>query len=252
MEQDYRLLCGDCLELMKGIPDGSVDMVLCDLPYGNTRNSWDVKIDIATLWDQYRRIVKTTGAILLFGSGRFTAELMQSNPKEWRYNLIWEKTTPTGFLNAKRMPLRCHEDILVFYRQPPCYNPIMTKGIRKVSSAEHKRNSKIGSSYGKYKTTSYDSNIRYPRSVLHFSTDKQKSALHPTQKPVALLEFLIRMYTDENNLVLDNCMGSGSTGVACLRTGRKFIGMELDDKYFQIAQERIRKEERIENQWISD
>ena len=252
MEQAYHLLQGDCLELMKGIPDGSVDMILCDLPYGNTRNSWDVNIEVKALWEQYKRIIKTNGAILLFGSGKFTAELMHSNPKDWRYNLIWEKTTPTGFLNAKRMPLRCHEDILVFYRKPPLYNPIMTKSVRKVSTVVHRRNSKTGDSYGKYKPISYDSDTRYPRSVLHFATDKQKSALHPTQKPIALLEYLIRLYTDKNDIVLDNCMGSGSTGVACMRTGRKFIGIELDEKYFQIAQDRISKEERIENKWTSD
>lgn len=236
---NIELLQGDCLELMKGIPDGSIDMVLCDLPYGNTRNSWDKQIDMVALWEQYGRIVKPAGAIVLFGSGRFTAELMQSNARDWRYNMIWEKTTPTGFLNAKRMPLRCHEDILVFYRKLPTYHPIMSNGVRKVSTAAHKRNSKSGSSYGKYKATTYDSGKRYPRSVLHFATDKQKSALHPTQKPVSLLEYLVRTYTNPGDLVLDNCMGSGSTGVACVNSGRRFIGMELEKQYFDIAKERI-------------
>ena len=243
MSEKIHLTCGDCLEVMKRMPDSSVDMVLCDLPYGNTRNSWDKKIDTAALWEQYRRIVKPAGAIILFGSGWFTAELMQSNAKDWRYNMVWEKTTPTGFLNAKRMPLRCHEDILVFYREPPTYHPVMSKGERKVATAAHKRNSKSGSSYGKYNAVSYDSDERYPRSVLHFSTDKQKSALHPTQKPVALLEYLIRMYTDVDELVLDNCMGSGSTGVACLNSRRRFDGIEIDPDMFAIAEYRILSEE---------
>lgn len=245
MSERIRLTCGNCLEIMKQMASASVDMVLCDLPYGNTRNSWDKQIDVAALWEQYRRIVKPDGAIILFGSGRFTAELMQSNERDWRYNLIWEKTTPTGFLNAKRMPLRCHEDILVFYRKLPTYHPIMSKGVRKVSTAAHKRNSKSGSSYGKYKITSYDSDERYPRSVLHFATDKQKSALHPTQKPVALLEYLIRMYTDEGDLVLDNCMGSGSTAIACLNCGRRFAGIEIDPDMFAIAEHRIFSEEAL-------
>lgn len=243
MNEKIHLTCGDCLEVMKQMPAACVDMVLCDLPYGNTRNSWDKQIDMVALWEQYGRIVKPAGAIVLFGSGRFTAELMQSNARDWRYNLIWEKTTPTGFLNAKRMPLRCHEDILVFYRELPTYHPIMSKGVRKVSTAAHKRNSKSGSSYGKYDTVSYDSDERYPRSVLHFATDKQKSALHPTQKPVALLEYLIRMYTDEGDLVLDNCMGSGSTAIACLNSGRRFEGIEINPDMFAIAEYRILSEE---------
>lgn len=243
------LKCGDCLELMKDIPAGSVDMILCDLPYGATHNSWDVKLDMSALWEQYNRVVKPTGAIILFGSGYFTAELMQSNQRDWRYNLIWEKSTPTGFLNANRMPLRCHEDILVFYRKPPNYHPIMSKGKRKVSTMAHKRNCKNGSSYGTYNSVSYDSDERYPRSVLHFPTDKQKCALHPTQKPIALLEYLIRTYTNENDIVLDNCMGSGSTGVACVNTNRNFIGIEIDPNYFQIASRRIgaSKEEQCKN-----
>lgn len=239
MSERIELVCGDCLDRMALIPDGSIDMVLCDLPYGNTRNTWDHQINLDRMWAEYRRIVKPDGAIILFGSGRFTSELMQSNLKDWRYNLVWEKPTPTGFLNAKRMPMRAHEDILVFYRKLPVYHPIMSQGKRKVSTVEHKRNSKRASSYGKYERMSYDSDQRYPRSVLHFQTDKQKSALHPAQKPVALLEYLIRLYTDENALVLDNCMGSGSTGVACLRCNRRFLGIEIDPQIFATAQHRI-------------
>lgn len=246
MDRRISLACGDCLEVMAKLPDGCVDMVLCDLPYGNTRNAWDVQLDMDALWKQYRRIVKPTGAIVLFGSGRFTAELMNSNQRDWRYNLIWEKTTPTGFLNAKRMPLRAHEDILIFYQKPPVYNPIMSDGKRKVSTVQHKRNCKGGSSYGKYKASAYDSDKRYPRSVLHFPTDKQKCALHPTQKPVALLEYLIRLYTNEGDLILDNCMGSGSTGVAALHSGRRFIGIEIDPDMYSVAEKRICQEEKHE------
>lgn len=238
-QRKVELLHGDCLELMQCIPDGSVDMVLCDLPYGTTRNKWDNVIPFESLWAAYERIIKKNGAIILFGSGCFTAKLILSNLQLWRYNLVWEKTTTTGFLNAKKMPLRCHEDIVVFYKALPTYNPCMTQGKRKVSTAVHKRNSKHGDSYGDYRAVSYDSDVRYPRSVLLFPTDKQKCSLHPTQKPVALLEYLVKTYTNPGDLVLDNCMGSGSTGVACVNTGRRFIGMELDQGYFDIAQKRI-------------
>lgn len=231
---------GDCLELMKDIPDGSVDMVLCDLPYGVTANRWDSTIDTGVLWREYSRIVKERGAIILFGQGMLTADLMKSNPKIWRYNLVWEKTQPTGFLNANRMPLRSHEDILVFYRKLPEYHPQKTNGNpRKVSTAENKRNCIKTTNYHEHRLHSYDSTERYPTSILKFPKDIQKSALHPTQKPVALLEYLIRTYTNEGETVLDNCMGSGSTGVACVNTGRNFIGMELDPGYFETAKRRI-------------
>ena len=237
---NVRLQNGDCLELMKAIPAGSVDMILCDLPYGTTRNSWDIHIDNGELWIQYRRIIKDNGAIVLFASGAFGASLIVTAGRLYRYSLVWVKTTPTGFLNAKRMPLRAHEEIIVCYKHPPVYHPQMTHGhVRKVSTAEHKRNSKMSSDYGRYKAQTYDSTDRYPTSVLRFSTDKQKSALHPTQKPVALLEYLIRTYTDEGDTVLDNCMGSGSTGVAAMNCGRNFIGMELDETIFELAKRRM-------------
>lgn len=238
---NYKLYQGDCLEVMKQIQAKSINMILCDLPYGITaRNKWDVVIPFDKLWEQYNRIIKDNGAIVLFGSGMFTSSLMQSNPKMWRYNLIWHKTTPTGFLNANRMPLRAHEDIVVFYKSLPTYIPQKTTGHeRKVSKAEHKINSKKTDDYGEHGLTTYDSTERYPTSVLTFSTDKQKVALHPTQKPVALLEWLIKTYTNENEIVLDNCMGSGSTGVAALNTNRNFIGIELEEGYFEIAQNRI-------------
>ena len=228
---------------MKDIPDDSIDMILCDLPFGQTsRNKWDVVIPFEPLWEQYRRIVKDNGAIVLFANGMFTAELMYSNKSMWRYNLIWEKTQPTGFLNAKKMPLRSHEDICIYYKGMPTYNPQKSTGHkRKVSKAEHKTNCKNTTDYGEHGLTTYDSTERYPRSVLKFAKDSQKSALHPTQKPVALLEYLIKTYTNPGETVLDNCMGSGSVGVACLNTDREFIGIELDRRYFCIANERISK-----------
>ena len=231
---------GDCLERMHGIEDESVDLILCDLPYGLTPNHWDCTIDEKRLWGEYRRIIKEHGAIILFGAGRFTASLIVSAGKLYRYSLVWQKTSPVGYLNAKRMPMRGHEDIVVCYKHLPTYNPQITHGHpRKVSTVEHKRNSVITTNYRKHDAHTYDSTDRYPTSVLTFATDKQKEALHPTQKPVALLEWLIRSYTNEGELVLDNCMGSGSTGVAALNTGRKFIGMESDPKYYDIAVERI-------------
>lgn len=241
--QGISLMQGNCLELMKQISDKSVDMVLCDLPYNMTRNDWDCAFPLNHLWLEYSRIVKDNGAIVLFGSGHFTVALINAADNcgiKWRYNLIWRKTTPTGFLNANRQPLRIHEDVCVFYNAQPTYNPQKTTGHkRKVSTAHHKRNCKKTSDYGDYEMRSYDSTERFPTSVITFATDKQKSALHPTQKPVALLEWLIKTYTNPGELVLDNCMGSGSTGVACVNTGRQFVGMELDQTYFEIAEKRI-------------
>lgn len=215
--------------MMQVIPDGSIDMILCDLPYGVTKNKWDSVIPLEPLWAQYKRIAKPNAAIVLFGQDKFSARLMLSNPKMHRYNLIWQKTSPTGHLNAKKMPLRSHEDILVFYNKLPVYNPQKTTGhIRKVSTADHKRNSKKTTNYGEHGLTTYDSTERYPKSVLTFATDKQKSALHPTQKPVALLEYLILTYSHPGAIVLDNCAGSGSLGVACKNTGRIYILIEKE------------------------
>lgn len=241
---DVELILGDCLKVMQSFADKSIDMVLCDLPYGETaRNKWDVCLPFDLLWKEYERIIKDDGAIILFANGMFTAELMTSNRKLWRYNLVWEKTQPTGFLNARRMPLRSHEDICVFYKRLPTYNPQKTTGHeRKVSSASSKRNCKKSTNYGEAGLVSYDSTERYPRSVLKFPKDIQHSALHPTQKPVALLEWLIKSYTNEGDTVLDNCMGSGSTGVACQNTGRNFIGIESAKEYFETAARRIRQE----------
>lgn len=231
---------GDCLEVMKLIDDATIDLILCDLPYGVTKNKWDSVIDLKKLWCEYERVIKTNGAIVLFGQGKFSATLMLSNAKLHRYNLIWEKTTPTGHLNAKRMPLRSHEDIMVFYKKLPTYNPQKTTGHeRKVSTAKHKRNSKKTTNYGEHRLTTYDSTERYPKSVLTFATDKQKAALHPTQKPLALMEYLIATYSNEGETVLDNCAGSGTTGLAAKNLNRNYIMIENDETNYKICIKRV-------------
>lgn len=230
----------DCLVGMNDIPDKSIDMILCDLPYETTKNKWDLIIPLDELWTHYNRIIKDNGAIVLTAQTPFDKVLGVSNLKMLKYEWIWEKTSATGHLNAKKMPMKAHENILVFYKKLPTYNPQKTTGHeRKVSTAKHKRNSKNSSNYGESSATTYDSTERYPRSVQLFSTDKQKSSLHPTQKPVALFEYLIRTYTNEGDLVLDNCMGSGTTAVACMNTNRNYIGFELDKDYYELANERI-------------
>lgn len=230
----------DCLIGMQSIDDKSIDCIICDLPYGQTQNKWDSIIPFDKLWKQYKRIIKDNGAIILFGNNLFSAHLIISNEEMYRYSLVWQKTTPTGFLNAKRQPMRSHEDILVFYKKQPTYNPQKTSGhTRKVSLARHKSNSKKTTDYGEHEFKSYDSTERYPTSVITFPTDRQKSSIHPTQKPVALIEWLIQTYTNAGDLILDNCIGSGTTAVAALNTGRHFIGFETDTEYFNKANERI-------------
>ena len=230
-----KLLNGDCLELMKNIPDKSIDMILCDLPYGITANKWDTVIPFDKLWEQYKRIIKDNGAILLFSQMPFGASLIMSNPKMFRYEWIWEKNQGVGFLNAKKMPLRKHENILVFYKHLPTYNP---QGLIKLDEPiqEEGRANRTGKNYGVADKSFITTHKNYPTDIITFSKD---AGYHPTQKPVDLLEYLIKTYTNEGDVVLDNCMGSGSTGVACKNTNREFIGMELDEEYFKIACERI-------------
>lgn len=233
-------MLGDCIERMKEIPDCSVDMVLCDLPYGLTQCGWDKQIPFSDMWFAIHRVIKTNASVCLFGMEPFSSKLRCSNLKEYKYDWIWDKVRPSGFLNAKRQPLRCHEIISVFYSGQCTYNPQKTQGHpRKVSSAKSKECCKKSEAYGQHGLVSYDSTERYPKSIQTFSLDIQKSALHTTQKPVALLEYLIKTYTNENDTVLDFTMGSGSTGVAAANTGRNFIGIELDAHYFEIAQKRI-------------
>lgn len=216
-------------------------MILCDLPYGKTaRNKWDKIIDLDSLWEEYKRIIKINGVIIFTADQPFSSVLVMSNPKWFRYSLVWHKTSPTGFLNAHKMPLRSHEDILIFYRKLPTYNPQKTDGhTRKISTAQHKRNSVRTSDYGEHGLTTYNSTERFPISVLTFKTDKQISSLHPTQKPVALFEYLIRTYTNENDLVLDPVIGSGTTAVACIKAKRRFIGIEKEEQYYKLATQRI-------------
>jgi DNA modification methylase len=225
---------GDCLEEMKNIPDKSIDMILCDLPYGTTKNKWDSIIPLNKLWEQYERVIKDNGAIVLFSQMPFTAELVYSNLKLFKYEWIWQKENGTGFLNAKKMPMKIHENILVFYKKTPTYNPQMRTGFKsyKCKQGRHSTN------YGAYEQghITESNGERYPIDVIEFKKD---SGLHPTQKPVALLEYLIKTYTNDGETVLDNCMGSGSTGVACINTNRNFIGIELDTNYYNIAKNRI-------------
>lgn len=239
---------GDCLELMRGIPDGSVDMVLCDLPYGTTRNRWDTVIPFGPLWEQYHRIVRPDGAVCLFAQMPFAAALVMSNPREFRYEWVWQKSNKTGFLNAKRRPLKEHESILVFSRRTPVYHPQM------VSGKNHARARGEGSAnYGRYHSALSHSIEYYPGDIISFKCifHTHESQYHPTQKPVALLEYLIKTYTEAGETVLDNCMGSGSAGVACVHTGRRFVGIELEPEYFAVAENRIgaaRQQIRIEEE----
>lgn len=237
---------------MKEIEDNSIDMILTDLPYGvlnpsNNSAKWDVPIDIDQLWKEYIRITKPNSAIVLFGQGMFTADLMKSNPEMWRYNLIWEKDRPTGFLNANRMPLRSHEDIMVFYRKLPVYNPQMipckpSERCHPRGKGIHKETNRI---YGKHNPDVVSDeypNMKFPRSILSIPREHEcKGNDHPTQKPVALCEWLIKTYSNEGDTVLDSCMGSGTTGVACLNTNRKFIGIEKKEDYYRLAEKRLKE-----------
>ena len=232
------LIQGDCLEIMKNIPSASVDMILCDLPYGTTRNKWDTCLNLGKLWEQYKRIIKDNGAIVLFSQMPFTAALVMSNPKMFRYEWIAEKSLATGFLNAKRMPMKAHENILVFYKKLPMYNAQMTKG-KPYSITRRDIGGQYLHNFESIETK--NEGTRCPRDVLRdlWQPYCGGKMYHPTQKPVPLLEYLIKTYTNEGDTVLDNCMGSGSTGVACVNTKRDFIGVELDENYFDIARRRI-------------
>jgi DNA modification methylase len=225
---------GDCLEVMKDIPDKSIDMILCDLPYGTTACKWDNVILFEELWEQYNRIIKDNGAIVLFGSEPFSSKLRMSNLKMFKYDWIWEKEQGANFMLCKFQPYKVHEIISVFSKNKHFYKPIKTKGKPYISGKG--TSGDITNNVVKIQTK--NDGERYPRSVLNFNTEKRNSK-HPTQKPIALLEYLIKTYTNENETVLDNCMGSGSTGVACINTNRKFIGIEIDENYFNIAKERI-------------
>lgn len=228
---------GDCLELIKSIPSNSVDLVCADMPFGTTRCKWDTLIDLDALWPELKRVTKERAAIVLFAQTPFDKVLGASNLSMLRYEWIWEKNTVTGHLNAKKMPMKAHENVLVFYKKLPVYNAQKTTGHKRKLAV---RNQGKSDCYGKQdKYTRYDSTERYPRSVQKFDSDRYKENLHPTQKPVALLEYIIKTYSNENDLVLDFCMGSGTAGVASKNLKRSFIGFEKERKYFDIASDRI-------------
>ena len=255
---DYKLYQGDCLELMKDIPDKSIDLILCDLPYGSTQNKWDIRIPFEKLWIEYNRIIKDNGAIILFGKQPFSSFAIMSNLSNYKYSIIWRKNLKTGNLNARKMPMGAYEELMVFYKSPPTYNPQKIPRTFQQKSG-NKKNSKT-TNYGKQKEDYIDrqSDWLMPDDVIDYEdwysmdaldlanemlyikcVHNSSGKLHPTQKPVELCEYFIKTYTNEGNTVLDNCMGSGTTGVAAINLNRNFIGIELDKKYFEIAKERI-------------
>jgi site-specific DNA-methyltransferase (adenine-specific) len=234
--KQFDLFQGDCMELLRTIPDQSVDMVLCDLPYGTTQNKWDSVLPLADLWSEYRRIAKPSAAIVLTAAQPFTSALVISNTDWFTQHLVWRKNVASNFLNANRQHLMRHEDIVVFSAKQPTFNKQVTAG--KPYKAKRSGRDDTGDNYGAIavRTDTTNEGTRNPISVLDFD---RETGHHPTQKPVALMEYLIKTYTNEGDTVLDNTMGSGTTGVACMNTGRKFIGMERDPAYFAIAQQRI-------------
>ena len=228
-----------CLSAMKRIPPRSIDMVCADIPYGTTQCKWDSIIDLNDMWESLYRVAKPNAAIVLFSAQPFTSVLVSSNIKHWRSEWIWEKGNATGFLNAKKQPLRAHENIQVFYRQQPTYNPQVTNGHERKSS---KRKTVNSACYGKaLSLTEYNSTSRYPRTVQFFSSDKQRGNYHPTQKPLALVRYLIETYSNPGEIVLDFTMGSGTAGVACHQSGRRFIGVEKDPDIFEVAFKRLQE-----------
>lgn len=244
----YKLYFDDCLSIMSTIEDKFVDMVFCDLPYGTTQNKWDCIIPLEKLWEQYNRIVKDDGAVVLTASQPFTSKLIMSNPSNFKFEWIWKKTVGSGQLNIKRQPLKIHESVVVFYKNPPVYNEIKTKGepyIMNRKAAEFE-----DTSYGKQKNVVKNNDgFRHAKSIIEIANPRVKGG-HPTQKPIALCEYFIKTYSNPGDLVLDNCMGSGTTGVACLNSGRRFIGIENNEAYFKMAEEKLlkAKKEILENE----
>lgn len=227
----------DCLKGMEMIPDGSVDAAICDLPYGTTRNGWDSVIPMDALWAQYRRVCRPDAAIVLFSQQPFTSALVMSNPGMFRYEWIWQKELATGFLNANRAPLKEHENIMVFSKAQAVYHPRMKSGYKKYARSTGDRST----NYGKYiRTKTVSNGERFPTSVITFPRDRD--GFHPTQKPVDLIRYLIRTYTEEGDVILDNCMGSGTTAVAAMKENRHFIGFELNEEYWRKACDRVQRE----------
>ena len=237
-----KLYNGDCLVEMNKVEDKSVDLILCDLPYGSTQCSWDSIIPFDKLWEQYNRVLKETGIVVLFSSGLFTIDLINSNRKDFKYKLIWKKNVPTGMSSAKYRPMKYYEEICVFYKKKGTYNPQMKprEGVGKACyNYDHYCGDSNHVSYEKVKKR-YDPDWVQPSDILEFNVVPNRNGkVHPTQKPIELLEWLIKTYSNENDLVLDNTMGSGSTGVACVNLNRNFIGIEMDETYFKISEQRI-------------
>ncbi len=236
-----KVICGDCLDVLKHIPDGAVDLVLTDPPYGTTACKWDSVIPLEPMWEQLKRVIKPNGAIVLFGSEPFTSALIMSNIKMFKYCWVWEKNSVTGVLNAKKQPLRCIEDVVVFYGKQCLYNPQGVVLCNLVCSTGN-TNDKNSDNYGAVKGKTYiKKQTGYPRQIQRFKSVIK--TIHPTQKPVALMEYLIKTYTNENETVLDFTMGSGTTGVGCKQLGRRYIGIEINPDYCKIAEDRLRQEE---------
>ena len=234
------LILGDCLEVMPKIESESIDMILCDLPYGRTQNRWDAIIPFDELWKNYNRIIKPNGVIALFCDGMFMAELMVSNKKMWRYNLVWDKILPSGFLNANRQPLRSHEEIVIFYKKQPTYNPQKFKGQANHSKGTSQKNT--NNNYGKFEIVDNRDELgdmKHPRSIWSFQKPHPSKMVHPTEKSLECVECLIKTYTNEGDIVLDNTMGSGTTCLGALNTNRYYVGIEKDEQYFEIAVKKI-------------
>lgn len=240
----YKLYEGDCLEIMQSIKDKTVDLILCDLPYGTTNCKWDQIIPLKPLWDEYKRIIKDHGAIVLSSLPPFTADLIQSNREMFRYEWIWRKTCPVGFLNSHKMPLRAHEVLLVFYKHLPTYNPQMTLGKPYTKKRSKRKKECVYNNSKLLKTV--NKGERFPQDVIIFSRDKK--TVHPTQKPLKLFEYIIKTYTNPGDLVLDNCAGSGTTGVACSNLGRDCIMIEKDPEYCDLIRERMNKNKKRKDQ----
>lgn len=242
MEQQYELFHGDCLEVMKFIENKSVDMILCDLPFGQTFSKWDERLNFDKLWEQYNRIIKDNGSIVLFANEPFGTLLRSKNLANYRYDWIWDKQRGSNFSAVKIRPFNSFENICVFYKKQPTYNPQMIVGKPYTRKQGYVGEGKQNGNMNRKDVVTVSDGKRYPLSILSFP--KVQRSVHPCQKPVELLEYLIKTYTNENEVVLDNCMGSGSTGVACLNTNRKFLGIELDDKFFEIAKNRMEETEK--------
>ncbi len=251
---DSNIFLGDCISVMGEFPDNSIDMVFCDLPYGTTQNSWDSIIPFDELWSAYNRIVKENGAIVLTSQQPFTSQLIVSNPTQFRYEWIWEKNKATGHLNAKKMPMKAHENILIFYRKLPTYNPQKTTGHKPFGAVKPKKNipaPKVKRNYNHLTETFGNKGTttdRYPRSVQKFPVINNDNPLkfHPTQKPVGMIEYFIKTYSNEGDTVLDNCMGSGSACIACLNTNRNYIGIESNAEYYNAAEQWIQNHVTVE------